>query len=140
MIPKYGSSWSCPPAIGKIAKCKDRCLEYTDALFFTSVTEVSDITNPEEKMKTKITHEKMSGIIVDFLHENGVLTYTLSSDSCAICSKCGFPKQKCRHPETMHPCIESHGIVAADLAEHCNMDYYMGENLLLRYTIIFFRQ
>ena len=138
--PKYGSSWSCPPAIGKIPQCKGRCHEYTDVLFFSSVTEVSDITNPEEKKKTKATHEKMTRIIEDFMRENGLLIYTLSSDTCSTCTKCGFPKEKCRHPESMHPCIESHGIVAADLAELCSMDYYMGENLLLWFTIIFYRQ
>ncbi|MDO4491699.1 MAG: DUF2284 domain-containing protein [Lachnospiraceae bacterium] len=138
--PGYGSSWSCPPAIGKIAQCKDRCLQYTDALVFTSVTRVTDISNPTEKAKIQVTHEKMTRIIEDFMKENGLLIYTLSSGSCSVCTKCGFPKEKCRHPGDMHPCIESHGIVAADLAEYCNMDYYMGENLLLRFSIIFFRQ
>lgn len=138
--PKYGSSWSCPPAIGKIPQCQDRCMQYSEVLFFSSVTEVSDINNPEEKAKTKATHEKMTRIIEDHLRGNGLLTYTLTSDKCSICTKCGFPKEKCRHQEDMHPCIESHGIVTADLAELCNMDYYMGENLLLWFTMIFYRQ
>ncbi len=138
--PKYGSSWSCPPAIGKIPQLKERCMEYTDVLFFSSVTEVKDSTDQEEKDRTRDTHERMSRIIEKHLTENGLLLYTLSSGACSICTKCGFPKEKCRHPQRMHPCIESHGIAAADLAEFCSMDYYMGENLLLWFTIIFYRQ
>ncbi len=138
--PKYNSSWSCSPAMGKISQLKERCMEYTDVLVFSSVTEVKDITDPEIKKKTRETHEKMTRIIEDYMKDNGLLIYTLSSGACSLCSKCGFPKEKCRHPREMHPCIESHGIVAADLAELCSMDYYMGENLLLWYTIIFYRQ
>lgn len=138
--PKYGSSWSCAPAVGKIHQCKEACFEYREVLFFSSVTEVSDILNIEETGRAKVHHEKMTQIIEDYLKENGLLVYTLSSDSCSICSKCAFPKAKCRHPKEMHPCIESHGIVTADLAELCSMDYYMGEKLRLNFSIIFYRQ
>ncbi len=138
--PNYGSSWSCPPAVGRIQQCRERCMEYTDVLFFSSVTEVPDITDRTVQAQTRATHAKMTRIIEDFMQENGLLLYTLSSGPCGICSKCGFPKEKCRHPAEMHPCIESHGIAASDLAELCCMDYYMGENLLLWFTVIFYRQ
>lgn len=137
--PRYGNSWSCPPAVGKVERCRERCYEYEDVLFFSSVTEVKDFTDMEENLKTKKEHEKMTKIIEDYLRSQGLLVYTLSSDSCSICSKCGFPKEHCRHPEQMHPCIESHGIVVANLVEKCNMDYYMGERLLLWYSMIFFK-
>ena len=70
----------------------------------------------------------------------GYEIYTLSSDSCAICEKCAYPEGlACRHPEHMHPCIESHGIVVSDLVERLEMDYYLGERLLLWFSIIFLR-
>ena len=136
--PRYGSSWSCPPAVGKVERCKERCLAYEEALFFSSVTEVPDIMDMEESLKTKADHEKMTKIIEDYMSEHGLSVYTLSSDSCAICSKCAFPREQCRHPDQMHPCIESHGIVVANLVENCHMDYYMGEHLLLWFSLIFF--
>lgn len=138
--PRYGSSWSCPPAIGKVAQCKAHCTEYSDVLFFSSVTEVKDPENLEESKRKKSQHEKMTRIIEDFMRENGLLVYTLSSDVCTLCNKCGFPKEKCRHAKQMHPCVESHGITLADVAEFCSMDYYMGENLSLSFSIIFYRQ
>lgn len=135
--PRYGNSWSCPPAVGKVEKCKERCMGYEEVLFFSSVTEVRDFTDMEENLKTKNEHEKMTKIIEDHLQEQGMSVYTLSSDSCSICKKCGFPRERCRHPELMHPCIESHGIVVANLVERCNMDYYLGEHLLLWFSMIF---
>lgn len=35
--PRYGKSWSCPPAVGTVDKCKERCQQYTHALLFSSV-------------------------------------------------------------------------------------------------------
>jgi len=32
--PRYGKSWSCPPAVGTVDKCRERCQQYTHALFF----------------------------------------------------------------------------------------------------------
>lgn len=136
----YGNSWSCPPAVGKISQCKDHCFGYSDVLVFTSVTEVKDMLNIDETLKIKKNHEKMTRIVEDFLRANGHLTYTLTSDCCYACAKCSFPKEKCRHPEQMHPCIESHGIVVADMADTCCMDIYMGENLRLWFSVIFYRQ
>ena len=136
--PRYGNSWSCPPAVGKVEKCRERCMAYGQALFFSSVTEVTDITDMDESLKTKREHEKMTKIIEDYMSSHGLSVYTLSSDSCAICDKCAFPREQCRHPDQMHPCIESHGIVVANLVERCSMDYYMGEHLLLWFSLIFF--
>ena len=138
--PRYGASWSCPPAVGKVEKCRQECFQYTDALFFSSVADVKDITDMKETLQTKHEHEKMTGIIEQHLRDHGLLVYTLSSDSCSLCPKCAFPRATCRHPEEMHPCIESHGIVVANLVELCQMDYYMGENLLLWFSIIFFKE
>ena len=137
---RYGRSWSCPPAVGSVAKCRERCLGYTDVLFFSSVAEVSDIYNMEEVLKTRVEHELYTSKIEEFLREQGFLVYTLSTESCAICEKCAYPRKSCRHPEQMHPCIESHGILVTKTIEDNKMDYYMGEKIVLWYTMMFFRE
>ena len=35
--PRYGTSWSCPPAVGTVAECKERCRQYTGGFIFTTV-------------------------------------------------------------------------------------------------------
>lgn len=138
--PRYGGSWSCPPAVGTVEKCRQKCLEYPSALFFSSVAEVRDSSDLGETLKTRSEHEKMTGIIENFLREKSLLVYTLSTESCSICEKCTYPKGSCRHPESMHPCIESHGIVVPNLIEANLMDYYLGERLVLWFTLIFFKE
>lgn len=137
---RYGNSWSCPPAVGTVEQCKSRCLEYTDALFFSSVAEVGDIMDMQEVLKTREEHERLTAEIETYLRGQEFLCLTLSTESCDLCEKCTYPKHPCCRPEQMHPCIESHGIVVTNLAEKNCMDYFMGERYVLWYTLIFFRR
>lgn len=134
---RYNTSWSCPPAVGALDRCQEKCRNYSKALIFSSVVENTDYSNLEELLKTKNDHEQITRKIEKFLQSNGVSCYTLSTDSCSVCEKCTFPKKPCVRPEIMHPCIESHGIVVTNLLEKYQMDYFMGENMVLWFSIIF---
>ena len=52
--PRYGKSWSCPPAVGTVDKCKERCQQYTHALLFSSVAEVPDYSNMDHRKNRSI--------------------------------------------------------------------------------------
>ena len=43
--PRYGTSWSCPPAVGTVEECKARCLAFTGGFIFTTVSEGADLEN-----------------------------------------------------------------------------------------------
>ena len=43
--PRYGKSWSCPPAVGSVDKCRETCMEYPYVLLFSSVAEVPDYSD-----------------------------------------------------------------------------------------------
>lgn len=136
---RYGTSWSCPPAVGSVAECEKKCRGYSRVLFFSTVAETSDILNMEESLRTKKTHEKITRAVENYMRGEGLDVMTLSSNSCAICDRCTCPDAPCRHPDMMHPCIESHGIVVSSLAEHCGMDYTLGDTVFLWFSLIFFR-
>lgn len=106
-------------------------------MIFSSVADVIDYSDVKQMLKTKSEHEQITKKIEKFLRENGVSCYTLSTDSCSHCEKCTYPKKSCAHPEIMHPCIESHGIVVTNILEQHQMDYFMGENMVLWFSIIF---
>jgi len=134
---RYGSSWSCPPAVGSVEGCKERCMRFPEALIFSSVAEVVDYSNMTQALKTKHEHEVITRKIEKFLRTKNVSCYTLSTDSCSVCEKCAYPKKQCIHEEIMHPCIESHGIIVTNILEKYHMDYFMGENMVLWFSIIF---
>ena len=142
--PRYGKSWSCPPAVGSVEACREKCLSWPHVLFFSTVAEVSDISCMEETLATRAEHERVTLAVEKDMRELGLDVYTLSSDSCAICESgadapgCAWPDAPCRFPQLMHPCIESHGIVVADLVEKCEMDYYLGERVLLWFSLVFY--
>ena len=138
--PRYGKSWSCPPAVGSVEKCKEKCRQYPHALLFSSVAEVPDYSDMNTLLKSKAEHEEITRTIEKYLKKEAWHCYTLSTDSCSICEKCTFPKRSCQHPELMHPCIESHGILLTKNIEENEMDYYLGEQYVLWFSIIFLKK
>ncbi len=138
--PRYGSTWSCPPAVGSVEKCKMKCQGYDHALFFSSVSDVTDIADMKDTLKTQEEHEKLTTVIDKYLRDQCMLSFALSSESCSVCEKCTYPKGPCRYPETMHPCIESQGIVVPSLIEKNMMDYFLGERYVLWFSIIFYKE
>lgn len=55
---RFGTTWACPPAVGSLEQCRDRISRYPQAVFFSSVAEVSDLMNMEEMLSTRHQHEK----------------------------------------------------------------------------------
>lgn len=137
---RFGTTWACPPAVGTLKQCKNRIHSYDKAVFFSSVAEVSDLMNMEEMLSTRREHEIITEKIAGFLKEEGYDTFTLSTESCDICERCTYSEGKpCRHPERMHPCLESHGVVASEIVEEQKMEYNLGGNTILWFSMILFR-
>lgn len=135
---RYGKSWSCPPAVGSVEACKEKCNTYNQVLVFSTVAEAVDAYDFTSRLATKKEHEEITCQIESVMKERGYDVLTLSSDSCAICDSCAYPEELCRHSEQMHPCIESYGIVITPLLEELQFDYYLSENLILWFSMIFF--
>ena len=60
--PRYGTSWACPPAVGTVTECRERCNAYPGAFVFTTIAEVADTANLEETLATRGEHEAVTGI------------------------------------------------------------------------------
>ena len=101
------STWACPPAVGTLQECEKKIKSYPQAVFFSSVAEVSDIMNMEEMLSTRRAHEDLTTEVGKYLNREGYETYILSTESCDICGKCAYKEGKpCRYPDRMHPCLE----------------------------------
>ena len=137
---RYGTSWACPPAVGTVEECRERCHSYPHALLITTMNEVDDITDLESTFTTRGFHEEITRQVNDLMKSQGVETYPLSTESCAICEKCSYPDGPCRHPERMFPCVESHGILVLDTAERLGIDFQPGGNIVTWFSLILYRQ
>ena len=137
--PRYGTSWACPPAVGTVEECMDRCLCYPHALLLTTMNEVEDIADLEGTLATRAPHEEITRQVNQLLQEQGLETYPLSTESCAICGECAYPDGPCRFPGRMFPCIESHGILITDAAEKFGIAFQAGGNIVTGFSVIFYR-
>ena len=45
--PRYGKSWSCPPATGSLEECRKRCGAYAGGFLFTTMAEAGDLEDFE---------------------------------------------------------------------------------------------
>ena len=137
--PQYGKSWACPPGVGTVEECRERCLRYPHALLLVTMTEVSDIADIRETLATRGEHEDITRQVDDMVRAQGAETYVLSTESCAICERCAYPDGPCRHPDRMFPCVESHGIMILDLAEEFGLPFQAGGNIVTWFSLILYR-
>ena len=137
--PRYGKTWACPPAVGSVEECRCRCLGYGNCLMITTATEVSSISNMQEALDTRTGHEEITNEVGALLREQGVEPYILSTEACGICQRCAYlDGEACRHPEKMHPCVESHGINLIPTLEENGMEFQFGGNVVTWMSLLFY--
>ena len=137
--PMCGRTWACPPGVGSVQTCKDKCLSYENCLMVATTVEVSDIANIEEGLATRPEHEAITNEVRDLMRAQGVDPYVLSTEACAICERCAYlDGQPCRHPDRMHPCVESHGINVVPVLEENGLAFQFGANVVTWISLLFY--
>ena len=137
--PMYGKSWACPPGVGSVPVCKGKCLSYENCLMISTIVEVADIADMEETLATRPEHEAVTNEVGAILEELGVKPYILSTEACTLCERCAIlDGEKCRFPETMHPCVESHGINVVPVLESRGLEFQFGANVVTWISLLFF--
>ena len=137
--PMYGTTWACPPGVGSLEECQGKCNSFENCLLISSIVEVADIANLEETLATRPDHEELTNQVRDIMEEMGVKPYVLSTEACAICEKCAILDNKpCRHPERMHPCVESHGINVVPILEKLGLEFQFGANVVTWISLLFY--
>ena len=137
--PRYGKTWACPPAVGEVADCRGKCLAYENCLMIATVTEVEDLADMAQTLATRAGHEAVTEQVGALMEQLGAKPYILSTESCAVCEKCAYLEGKpCRHPERMHPCLESHGINLIPTLEENGIDFQFGGNTVTWLSLLFY--
>ncbi len=139
--PMYGKTWACPPGVGSVESCKAKCGSYHQCLLIATITEVDDITDIDETLATRPAHEKVTNAVRDLMRQQGVWPYILSTEACAVCSRCAYlDGLPCRLPGKMHPCIESHGINLIPTLEALGEEFQYGGNMVTWYSLFFYNE
>ena len=137
--PMYGKSWACPPGVGSVDSCKCKCKTYENCLMISTITEVMDIADMEETLATRPEHEAVTLQVRDLMRELGTEPYILSTEACTLCERCAIlDGEPCRFPESMHPCVESHGINVVPMLENHGLEFQFGANVVTWISLLFF--
>ena len=139
--PRYGKSWACPPGVGTVEECKARCHSYQTCLVVGTAIECADLSDMEATLATRPGHEAVTDQVAQLMRQQGVEPFILSTESCTICQNCTVTEGKpCRHPEKMHPCIESHGINIVPTLEENGLEFQFGGDVITWYSMLFFNE
>ena len=137
--PMYNRTWACPPAVGPVAECKEKCRSYGHCLMIATITEVNDISDINETLATRPGHEKITNQVRDLMREQGIHPYILSTEACTVCERCAWlDGQPCRLPGKMHPCVESHGINLIPILESNGIEFQFGANVVTWVSLLFY--
>ena len=137
--PMHGKSWACPPGVGSVDCCRQKCLSYDNCLLISTIVEVNDIADMEETLATRPDHEALTNEVSAIMEELGVKPYILSTEACTLCDRCAIlDGQPCRFPEKMHPCVESHGINVVPILETRGLEFQFGANVVTWVSLLFY--
>lgn len=137
--PMHAKTWACPPGVGSVSLCKERCLQHEKCLLISTITEVGDIADIETTLATRRDHEDVTNQVAEILRNHGENPYVLSTEACAICERCAYlDGEPCRYPERMHPCVESHSINIIPALEELGIEFQYGENVVTWVSLLFY--
>ncbi|MBE6038438.1 MAG: DUF2284 domain-containing protein [Anaerofustis stercorihominis] len=125
---QYGRCWACPPAVGTLEECKERCLRYENMLVFTGKY---DMDGPFDFAGWKTSMKDFKKLVWRFDEEikDMFSDYMLFwNEGCGICKECTYPDSECRFPDKMHHALEGYGLWVSELASLAGIKYNNGEN------------
>ena len=129
----YNSSWACPPAVGTLKECRQRCLQYGNMMLFDKCYKLSgsfDSIGVQNAMSDfKLIVDRYAELLSPILSRSLFLT----NEGCTRCEKCTWPDAPCRFPEKLHHTIEGYGFNITKMARRAGLHYNGGPN-----TVTFF--
>lgn len=135
---QYGAAWSCPPAVGTIEECRDRCMQYNTMIVFTGIFLLENSFDFEGMIRGMMDFKQIARDL-----ESAVKPYlkdylVLSNEGCGTCKTCTYPYTPCRFPEQLHHSIEGYGILVSELAKQAGVNYDNGENSVTYFGALLF--
>lgn len=140
MCGKYGTCWTCPPAIGMMQELEEKIKCYNKAVVFTAKYELEDWFDYEGMVEGQKKTMHILSNIADELREEGRDIMVLGCAGCNICEKCTYPEAPCRFPQKAIVSVEACGINVVELAEKTGIHYNNGTNTVTYFCIVLFEK
>lgn len=132
----YGKTWACPPALGDAAECKQRCLEYSEAMLFSAVYELEDSFDYEGMLDAGLSFRELCDTVYNTVGGDCGKYLMLCNGACLRCKNCTYPDFPCRFPNKLFLSLEGHGILVSELAKANNMKYINGKDTVTYFGML----
>ena len=130
---RYGKSWICGEHMPPLELCMARCLEFSHAVVFSTVSDGSGFS---EQLAARRGHEEVTDCIAAGFEREFGEVLTLST-GCMLCESCAYP-EPCRHPSKRRSTTESHGILILNTAARHGLSFDCGENIVTYFSLVLF--
>lgn len=134
---QYGKTWACPPAVGTLEECREKCLRYTSAFVFSSKYDLEDSFDYEGMVLGRRKFKDVCNALYKLLKQPYLL---LANEGCSRCESCTYPDHPCRFPDTLFPALEGHGILVNELAKSAGMRYHHGANTVTYFGMVCYNE
>ena len=129
----YNTSWACPPAIGTLQECRERCMRYKHMLLFNRVYPIEDGFDFEAISRAMADFKTAADLFEAYNASILSNSLYLTNEGCGTCKRCTWPDAPCRFPGKLHHSLEGYGFNVSKLAAKAGLHYTGGQN-----TVTFF--
>ena len=134
----YGTTWACPPAVGTVEECQERCLQYKTAIVFNAVYPLEDSFDYEGMMQGHSAFKDLCDRVYELVKPQLHKFLLFSNEGCKRCKICTYPSAPCRQSERLFPSLEGFGIHVSQLADCANIKYVNGENTVTYFGMLLY--
>ena len=132
----YGATWACPPAVGTLAQCREKCLQYGSAMLFNARYPLEDDFDYEGMMAGHRAFKQLCDRLYFLMKDHCVDCLILSNEGCIRCKSCAYPSGACRFPEMLFPSVEGYGSNVRELADRAGLSYNGGAHTVTYFGLL----
>lgn len=136
----YAATWACPPAVGTLDACRERCLQYDTMMIFSGLFSLNGPFDFEGMKKGVSGFKPMVRKLDDLIGPLVGNRLVLSNEGCDTCERCTYPDAPCRFPDRLYHSMEGYGLVISDLAKKAGVKYNNGEGTMTFFGAILFNR
>lgn len=132
---RYGSCWTCPPAVFDVEYYRNLLTSFDKVIVFTTKHDLEDSFDVEGMLEAGKAHREIDYTLKTMLGED---KFILGNGSCDLCKKCTYPSKPCRNPDKAIVSVEAAGINVTKLSQTAGINYINGQNTVTYFSVVFF--
>ena len=140
MCRSYGGCWACPPAVGTLAECEERCRQYDRFLLFNCRYPLKSSFDIKGMMTAMREFKTLTEKAADALRPLGLDYMLLSNEGCGKCAKCTWPDAPCRFPDRLYHSIEGYGFNVTRLSKLAGLHYNTGPGTVTYFGALLYKE